>query len=194
MNSHPTSDFSHLTSHSSLLNNFEATTGDIGYDDGSDAGNKNSHAAIADTLDLDKGALDTIEHATDNLNGSALGKVYLFGIEIDELLIIAVADGDELLHLTLGNHDGYSTSAIGTGEVLKVIDLGLQRLDALTSGVDKQQIADGGDELAHLALLAIAHDLVLHGNETTNRTGLQEVLGLERTTKRSTHGKPYGRL
>lgn len=178
----------------SRLKNLEATASDIGYDNGSNAGNKNCHAAIADTLDLDKDALDTIEHATDNLNGSTLGEVYLFGIEVDKLLIIAVAHGDELLHLTIGNHDGYSTSAIGTGEVLKVIDLGLQRLDALTSGVDKQQIADGGDELAHLATLDIADHLVLHGDETTNRTGFQEILGLERTTKRSTHGKPYGRL
>lgn len=183
-----------LLAHCSFLKNFEATASDVGYDNGGNAGNKDCHTAVADTLDLDKGALDTIEHATNNLHGSALGEVYLFGIEVDEFLIITVADGDELIHLTIGNHNGDAKSTLGTGEVLKVIDLGLQRLDALTGGVNKQQVVDGGDKLAYLAMLAIADNLVLHGNETTNRMGLQEFLGLERTTKRGTHGIPNRKM
>ena len=173
---------------------FQAAAGDVGNDNGSYAGDENGHTAVADTLDLDKGALDTIENATNNLHRSALGKIDLGGVEVDELLVVAVADSDELLHLAVGDHDGYTTSALGASEVLEVVDLGLQRLDGAAGGVDKQQVVDGGDETTYLALLLVADNVVLHRNEATNRTGLKKILRLERTTKRGTHGKPYGRL
>ena len=73
--------------------------GDVGNDNSGDAGDEEDYTAVADALDLDKGALDPIERATDNLNGGALGEVYLVGGEVDELLIVTVADGDELIHL-----------------------------------------------------------------------------------------------
>ena len=173
---------------------FEAAVGDVGDDNGGNAGDENGYTTIADSLDLDKGALDTIESATDNLHGSALGQIDLGGVEVDELLVIAVADGDELLHLAIGDHDGNTAGALGAGEVLEVIDLGLQRLDGAAGGVDKQQVVDGGDETTYLALLLVADNVVLHRDEATNGTGLKKLLRLERTTKRGTHGKPYGGL
>ena len=163
--------------------------GDVGNDDSGDAGDEEDYTAVADALDLDKGALDPIERATDNLNGGALGEVYLVGGEVDELLIVTVADGDELLHLTVGNDNGYTTTGLGTGEVLQIGDLGLQRLQLLALGIDEQQVVDRGDETTLLALPAADH-LIPHGDEAAKRMGLKVLLGLQRSTKRGTHGIP----
>ena len=156
------------TAKSSLLKDFQAAAGDVGNDDGGDARNENGYTTVAGALDLDKGALDTIEGTTEDLHGGALGEVYLIGVEVDELIVVAVAHGDELLHLTVGNHDGDATGALGTGEVLEIVDLGLQCLQGVAGGVGKQQVADGWYQTTLLALLAVADDFVTHGDEATD--------------------------
>ena len=76
---------------------------------------------------------------------------------------------------------------------------GPELIERLLAGESIACVSDAGmpgisDPGSHLAMLAIADNLVLHGNETTNRMGLQKFLGLERTTKRGTHGKPNRKM
>ena len=173
------------------LKHFEAAVGDVGNDYGGDAWDEDGYATVARALDLDKGALDPIKGASDDLYGGALLEVYLGGVEVGELLVVGVAHLDEVLHLAVGHDDGHTATLLGGGEVLQEGDLGLEGLDAATCGVGKQQVADGGHELTLLASLAVADCCIPHGDEAAHGAGLEELLALERTTEGGAQGKPH---
>ena len=141
---------------------------------------------------LDEGALDTIEGTADDAHWGALVEVDLVGGKVDELLIEGLTDADEVLHLAIGDGDGDVLAAHGLGEVMEVLDEALERLDALTGGVGKDEVADGGHELAHLALTTVGEHLDMHGDEAAHSPTLEEGLGLELATKRGAHGEPHG--
>ena len=166
--------------------------GDVGNDYGGDAWDEDGYATVARALDLDKGALDPIKGASDDLYGGALLEIYLGGVEVGELLVVGVAHLDEVLHLAVGHDDGHTATLLGGGEVLQEGDLGLEGLDAATCGVGKQQVADGGHELAHFALTTVGDHLDMHGDEAAHSPTLEEGLGLELATKRGAHGEPHG--
>ena len=168
----------------------KVAVGELGHHDGGNALNEDNHLLLTALADLDESALDTVEHAADNTNRSALGKLHLIGGEVDESFAKAIADTDEMLHLILGDGDGDVLPPAGTGEVLEVVNHALQRLDALTGGVNEDQVADGGNELADLAATAVAHHLPTHRDEAAGALTLKVITGLELTTEGGAHGKP----
>jgi hypothetical protein len=63
-------------------------------------------------------------------------------------------------------------------------------LYAFFSGIDEQQIVDGGGELADFALLLVNHHLVFHGDETFHLVFFQIVASLQFSTEGGAHGEP----
>ena len=173
-----------------LLQHLKIPVGKLGEHNGGDAAHFHHHALLAFVLHFYEGALDTIETATDDSHAGALGEVYLIGGEVDQTVVVALADSDELLHLSVGDYDGHSAAIGITGEVLKVIYSALQLLDALFGGVSKYQVLDGGDKLSRLLLLPVGDNRPPHGHEALHILTFEVLLCLKFAAESGAHGKP----
>ena len=173
-----------------LLQHLKIPVGKLGEHDGCDAANFHYHAFLAFVLHFYEGALDTIETATDDSHAGALGEVYLIGGEIDQAVVVALAHSDELLHLSVGDYDGYSAAIGIAGEVLEVIYSVLQFLYALFGGVSEYQVLDGRDELPTLLLLLVGDDRPPHGDKALHILTFEILLCFQFATEGGAHGKP----
>ena len=173
-----------------LLQHLKIPVGELGEHDSGDAAHFHYYALLAFVLHFYEGALDTIETAADDSHAGALGEVYLLGGEVDQAVVVALADSDELLHLPIGDYDGHSAAIGITGEVLQVVNSAFQLLDALFGGMSKYQVLDGGDELSPLLLLPVGDDGPPHGDETLHILTFEVLLCLKFAAKGGAHGKP----
>jgi hypothetical protein len=105
---------------------------------GQEARELDDNATVTDALYLDEGALYPIEGAPDDADSGAATQVKLFGTEIAELVIVAVADTDELRHLVLGNQDGFVATIHRTSEVLHNGNLWFELAHLRSRGANKQ--------------------------------------------------------
>ena len=173
-----------------LLQHLKIPVGKLGEHDSGDAAHFHYHAFLAFILHFYEGALDTIEAAADDSHTGALGEVYLIGGEVDQTVVVALADSDELLHLSVGDYDGHSAAIGIAGEILEVVNSALQLLDALFGGVSKYQVLDGGDELSPLLLLPVGDDRPPHGDEALHILAFEVLLCLQFAAESGAHGKP----
>ena len=180
----------HLNICSLLFHHLQIPVGKLGEHDGGDAANFHHHAFLAFVLHFYESALDTIETATDDSHACALGEVYLIGGEVDQAVVVAVADSDELLHLPVGDYDGHSAAIGITSMILKVVHSAFQLLDALFGGVSEYQVLDGGDKLSCLVIASVGNDRPPHGDETLHILAFEILLCLKFASKGGAHGKP----
>ena len=173
-----------------LLHHQQIPVGKLGEHDGCDAAHFHYYALLAFVLHFYESTLDTIEAAADDSHAGALGEVYLIGGEVDQAVVVAFAHSDELLHLSVGDYDGYSATVDIAGEVLQVVHSAFQLLDTLFGGVSEYQVLDGGDELSCLLLLPVSDDRPPHGDETLHILAFEILLCLKFAAKGGAHGKP----
>lgn len=173
-----------------LLQHLKIPVGKLGEHDGCDAAHFHYYAFLAFVLHFYESALDTIEAAADDSHTGALGEVYLLGGEVDQAVVVALADSDELLHLSVGDYDGHSAAIGITSMILKVVHSALQLLYALFGGVSEYQVLDGGDELPCLVIASVGNDRPPHGDETLHILAFEILLCLKFAAEGSAHGKP----
>ena len=158
---------------------------------GQEAGELNDDTAVAHALNLDEGALYPIERSTNDAHSSATAEVELFGMEIEQVIIITVADTNELLHLTVGDEDGTIMTIDRTGEVLHNGQLGLELAHQRLRGVHKYQIMDGGHQLTAFVTVASCDKLITHGDKRLDAPSCKPLMSLQLSMVWSTHCIPH---
>lgn len=114
-----------------LTDDFYEVGTDFGKCYGCDSFNEHNHSAAAFALDFYKIALGAIKCAAMDTYSCAFLDIYLFGAQVDDVFVFCFADGNELLHLALGDSDWDVLSALRPGVVLQEVDTLLECLDSL---------------------------------------------------------------
>lgn len=148
------------------------------------------YAAVALALELDEYALHALEVAADDAYGSAFGEVHFRGVEVVERLVVAAAGGNEVVHLALGDSD-FVASLVG--DVLQMGDAGLDALDGRLAGMDEEQTAHGGYQLA-LGHVVLHLQGMAHGDEGLYPLFLEQVAHRKFATVGDAHGIPPHRV
>ena len=103
------------------------------------AGDGYDHPFFFRSLDSHEGTYLAFELASRNADHVALCKVYIRGLEKDELVVVTSYSRYETLHLILGND--YLLAAAAVNHILKVVQPLFYRLYYTLAAVDEQQIA-----------------------------------------------------
>lgn len=159
--------------------------------DGKKAGELHDDTTVATTLYLNEGAFNSIERSTDDAHGSATAEVKLFGTEVEEVVVVAVADTNEMLHLHLRNQDGTVVAIDRMGEVLHDGEQRLETTHVVGADIHEQEVVDGRDQHAVLGAVAPSDNLIAHGNESLDTLTGKPVTSLQLATVGSAHGVPY---
>ena len=152
----------------------DVAVGDVGEHDTDDAFHHDDNLFLASCGYLYEGAFNAIECSANDFYSGAFLQVDFIGGEVTEFIVVGVADSDELLHLWLGYRDGDVPAFNCLDEVVKVVEPGFDILDMSACGVDKDEVVDGGDELASGCLLLVLLDFVSHGDEAFDVLLLEE--------------------
>ena len=72
-----------------------------------------NHTAVTCPLYFQKNTLLTCKVTTRNTDSSSFRQIQLFGLEIKQMVVIGSGNGDEALHLMVGNNYLLTTAGIG---------------------------------------------------------------------------------
>lgn len=176
--------------------NFELSGGDDFYEVGMDGGHGNGDdslyldddTTVAGALHFQEDAFLAGEVTAGDTYTGSFRQIQLFGTEVKQVVVVGAGHGDETLHLDVG--DDYLLTAAGIGDVLQVGDLRLDTLQFRRAGMDKDQVADDGNQGTDFLAPADAY-LVLHGDKTAQALLLQQADGVGFPAVGGTHGVPY---
>ena len=145
------------------------------------------YATVAGTLYFQENTFMAFEVTARYADTGTFREVQLVGLEVKEVVIVSAGNGNEALHIDIGNDD--LTSATGIGDVLEVADPGLHTLHVRRAGVDEKKVMDHRDKRTDF-LAAFHDDLVLHGDETAQMLFFKEAHGVRFAAVGGTHGVP----
>ena len=103
-----------------------------------------NHTTVTGPLHFQENTLLALKVTTRDTDFSSFRQVQFIRLEIQEMVVIGTGNGNETLHLAIG--DDYLPSATGIGNVLQVTDLGLHTLHIRRTGMDKKQIVDNRNQ------------------------------------------------
>ena len=120
-------------------------------------------------------ALHTLERSAGDAHGVAFGEIlHVFVGEIGDAFYPTVADLDEMLHLTVGDNDGFfltgihkpAEGAVGTGGGY------LDGLEVFFVAAHEYEVVDGGAEYP-LTFVALLYETVFHRDIGLYLTGVE---------------------
>ena len=103
------------------------------------------------------------------------------------MVVIGSGNGDEALHLMVGNNYLLTTASIGY--ILQISNLRLKSLHFGRTCVDKNQITDDGNQSTDFPAPTDTY-LILHGNETAKICLFEKMHSFKLPAVCGTHGKP----
>ena len=146
-----------------------------------------NHTTVSRTFHLYKHPLVALEVTTRNTDSSSFRQIQLFGLEIKQMVVIGSGNGDEALHLMVGNN--YLLTTAGIGYILQISNLRLNTLYVGRTCMDKNQITDDGNQSTDFPAPTDTY-LILHGNETANICLFEKMHSFKLPAVCGTHSKP----
>ena len=101
-------------------------------------GKLNDNTTVTNTLHFDENTLYPIERSTNDTNSCTTTEVKLVRKKVAELVIIAIAHTNELLHLAIGHNDGLIMSIDGASKILYYRKLRLELAHSRLRHMHKQ--------------------------------------------------------
>ena len=155
-----------------------------------DSFNQHYYPAVALALDFHKISFGAIKCTAMDTHSCAFADVYFFGAQVGDVFVVCRADGDELLHLAVGDSDWDVLSALWPGVVLQEIDSLFECLDSLSCRVDKDQVVYCRKQLSPLDSIVSIYKSLFHRNEAFNAFLVKIVLGYKFPAVGRAHCKP----
>ena len=146
-----------------------------------------NHTTVTCTLYFQKNTLLTCKVTTRNTDSSSFRQIQLFGLEIKQMVVIGSGNGDEALHLMVGNNYLLTTASIGY--ILQISNLRLNTLYVGRTCMDKNQITDDGNQSTDFLTLTDTY-LIMHGDKTAEVLLLEKMHRIKLPAVCGTHGMP----
>ena len=173
-----------------LVENLDEIGAYLGKCDSCDAFDEQYYTAASLALHFHKVSRCAIEDATVNAHVCAFFDVYLLGAQVDDLLVARIGDGDELLHLAVGDCDWNVFATNGACAVLQKINPLLEIFYNLLCGVDEDEVVHGRCHLSAFCAVASCDKCLFHWNETFDSFFVEKIFCNEFPAVGSAHSKP----
>ena len=173
-----------------LVENLDEIGAYLGKCDSGDAFDEQNNAAASLALYFYKVSRCAIKDTAVNAHFCAFFDVYLLGAQVGDVLVARIGDGDELLHLAVGDCDWNVFATNGACAVLQKINPLLEIFYNLLCGVDEDEVVHGRCHLSAFCAVASCDKCLFHRNEALNPFFVEKILCYEFPTVGCAHSKP----